>query len=131
MRVSRLKALLAGISLLALPAGPLLAADEMVWGELNPENTVFMQLQTGTVVIELNPRFAPKTVEQFKRLTQERFYDGLGFYRVIDGFVAQGGDGSNREGRGEGVGDGALARPTPSGNANHEASPLDVHGAPL
>jgi peptidylprolyl isomerase len=46
-------------------------------------------------VIELNPVFAPKTVAQFKRLVQSRFYDGLSFYRVIDGFVAQGGDGSD------------------------------------
>jgi peptidylprolyl isomerase len=72
-----------------------LAAEQMLWRETNPENTVFMQLQEGMVVIELNPRFAPKTVEQFKRLIQSRFYDGLGFYRVIDGFVAQGGDGSD------------------------------------
>jgi peptidylprolyl isomerase len=39
--------------------------------------------------------FAPKTVAQFKQLVQSRFYDGLSFYRVIDGFVAQGGDGSD------------------------------------
>ena len=37
----------------------------------------------------------PKTVEQFRELVQDRFFDGLGFYRVIDGFVAQGGDGSD------------------------------------
>ena len=49
-----------------------------------------MELTEGQVIIELNPLFAPKTVQQFRRLVQERFYDGLGFYRVIDGFVAQG-----------------------------------------
>jgi peptidylprolyl isomerase len=47
------------------------------------------------VVIELNPLFAPATVRQFKKLVQDRFYDGMAFYRVIDGFVAQGGDGSD------------------------------------
>jgi len=72
-----------------------LAAEEMLWRQLDPENTVFMELPQGRVVIELNPVFAPKTVAQFKRLIQSRFYDGLSFYRVIDGFVAQGGDGSD------------------------------------
>ena len=54
-----------------------------------------MEMQEGQVVIELNPLFAPKTVRQFRRLASEGFYDGLSFYRVIDGFVAQGGDGSD------------------------------------
>ncbi len=71
------------------------AADELLWREVAPENLVFMELQEGRVAIELNPRFAPKTVKQFRKLVQDRFYDGLGFYRVIDGFVAQGGDGSD------------------------------------
>ncbi len=72
-----------------------LAAQEMLWRKVDAENTVFMELPEGRVVIELNPVFAPKTVAQFKRLVQSRFYDGLSFYRVIDGFVAQGGDGSD------------------------------------
>jgi peptidylprolyl isomerase len=76
-------------------AVPLFAAGELTWRALDPENTVFMELGNELVVIELNPNFAPDTVQQFKRLVQERFYDGLPFYRVIDGFVAQGGDGSD------------------------------------
>ena len=80
----------------ALLAGlPAFAADEMIWREVEPENLVFMELHEGTVVIELNPVFAPKTVAQFRQLLQDKFYDGLSFYRVIDGFVAQGGDGSD------------------------------------
>jgi len=71
------------------------AADDLVWREVDPENLVFMELQEGLVTIELNPLFAPKTVSQFRKLVKEGFYDGLGFYRVIDGFVAQGGDGSD------------------------------------
>ena len=71
------------------------AAEEQTWRKLDPENTVFMELRHGLVVIELNPIFAADTVKQFKRLARERFYDGLAFYRVIDGFVAQGGDGSD------------------------------------
>ena len=71
------------------------AADDVIWREVKPENLVFIDLYEGQVVIELKPTFAPKTVKQFRKLIEERFYDGLSFYRVIDGFVAQGGDGSD------------------------------------
>jgi len=56
------------------------------------------RLQEGTVVILLNPDFAPKTVKRFKELLEEQFYRGMSFYRVIDGFVAQGGDESDIDG---------------------------------
>jgi peptidylprolyl isomerase len=71
------------------------AADDLIWREVDPENLVIMELYEGQVAIELNPMFAPDTVRQFRKLVQEHFYDGLSFYRVIDGFVAQGGDGSD------------------------------------
>jgi peptidylprolyl isomerase len=66
------------------------------WRKLDPNNTVLLTLPYGKVVIELAPQFAPKHVEQFKKLTQAGHYNGNKFYRVIDGFVAQGGpeDGS-------------------------------------
>jgi peptidylprolyl isomerase len=84
------------VALLALLAGtPVKAASEPLWREIEADRLVFMQLQEGLVVIELNPLFAPKTVQQFRRLVRDGFYDGLSFYRVIDGFVAQGGDGSD------------------------------------
>jgi peptidylprolyl isomerase len=79
----------------SLLCGPLMAANEMTWRQIDTDNTVFMELTEGLVIIELNPAFAPKTVRQFKQLVADRFYDGLSFYRVIDGFVAQGGDGSD------------------------------------
>ena len=65
------------------------AQDDLVWNTLDRENTVYMQLEEGTVVISLNPTFAPKTVKHFKELLEEKFYMGTSFYRVIDGFVAQ------------------------------------------
>jgi peptidylprolyl isomerase len=80
--------------LLTCPA-IVLAKDDLVWNPIDPDNTVYLELQEGTVVIELNPTFAPKTVSQFKALLEEQFYRGLTFYRVIDGFVAQGGDESD------------------------------------
>lgn len=56
------------------------------------ENIVYLQSDQGLVVIELAPFIAPNHVAQFKALVNEGFYNGLDFYRVIDGFVAQGGD---------------------------------------
>ena len=75
------------------------ARDDLLWNSLDPDNTVYLQMQEGTAVIELNPVFAPKTVKHFKKLLEEQFYRGLSFYRVIDGFVAQGGDESDIDGR--------------------------------
>ena len=46
----------------------------------------------GTFKIELYPEYAPKTVENFLKLVSEGFYDGLTFHRVVDDFMAQGGD---------------------------------------
>ncbi len=74
---------------------PASAEDKLVWNSLDPENTVYLQMREGTVVIELNPSFAPETVKHFKKLLDEQFYRGLSFYRVIDGFVAQAGDESD------------------------------------
>jgi peptidylprolyl isomerase len=62
------------------------------WRPLDPENTLYMDLPAGLVVIELRPDFAPGHVERVKELTREGFYDGLAFHRVIEGFMAQGGD---------------------------------------
>lgn len=49
-------------------------------------------MQTGSFVIQLFSEYAPKTVENFKSLVKSGFYDGLTFHRVMDGFMAQGGD---------------------------------------
>ena len=46
----------------------------------------------GIFQIELLPEYAPKTAANFEKLVQAGFYDGLKFHRVIDGFMAQGGD---------------------------------------
>lgn len=59
---------------------------------LDPENTLYMDLKDGRVVIQLRPDLAPKHVARIKELTRQGFYNGLVFHRVIDGFMAQGGD---------------------------------------
>ena len=56
------------------------------------ENTLYMDLKDGRVVIKLLPELAPKHVERVKQLAREGFYDGTVFHRVIEGFMAQGGD---------------------------------------
>jgi len=56
------------------------------------ENTLYMDLDDGRVVIELRPDLAPKHVARIKELTREGFYDGVLFHRVIPGFMAQTGD---------------------------------------
>jgi len=84
------------IFLLALvtPLGAL-AAD--------PENTLYLDLKDGRVVIEMRPDLAPKHVARIKELANQRFYDGLVFHRVIDGFMAQTGDPKGNGTGGSGV----------------------------
>jgi len=60
--------------------------------QLDPENTLFIDLKDGRVVVQLRPDLAPKHVERVKQLAREGFYDGTPFHRVIEGFMAQGGD---------------------------------------
>ncbi len=55
-------------------------------------DTLHLELATGRVVIKLRPDLAPKHVERVKQLAGEGFYDGTPFHRVIEGFMAQGGD---------------------------------------
>ena len=59
---------------------------------LDPENTLYLETKHGRVVIKLRPDLAPKHVERIKKLTREKFYDGIVFHRVIEGFMAQTGD---------------------------------------
>ena len=57
-----------------------------------PEESLIMTLPTGPVTIRLRPDLAPGHVARIKELAAEGFYDGVTFHRVIDGFMAQGGD---------------------------------------
>jgi len=65
---------------------------------LDPENTIVLDIDTtdpatsGKVVIRLRPDLAPHHVQRIKELVREGFYDGTPFHRVIEGFMAQGGD---------------------------------------
>jgi peptidylprolyl isomerase len=54
-----------------------------------PENTLVLETTKGKVVIEMRPDLAPGHVAHIKKLVGEKFYDGIVFHRVIDGFMAQ------------------------------------------
>ncbi|EGB14260.1 peptidyl-prolyl cis-trans isomerase cyclophilin type [Pseudodesulfovibrio mercurii] len=66
------------------------------------ENTLYLDLASGRVVIEMRPDLAPRHVARIKELARMKFYDGIVFHRVIDGFMAQTGDptGTGRGGSG-------------------------------
>ncbi|MSO98671.1 MAG: peptidylprolyl isomerase [Rhodospirillaceae bacterium] len=60
--------------------------------KLDMENTLYLDLDYGRVVIKMRPDLAPKHVARIKELARQGFYDGLVFHRVIEGFMAQTGD---------------------------------------
>ena len=62
--------------------------------------TLVMTLDGGDVTIRLRPDLAPNHVQRIVELSDEGFYDGVPFHRVIPGFMAQGGDGGNHNGTG-------------------------------
>ena len=70
---------------------------------MDKENTLYIDLKDGRVVIEMRPDLAPKHVAQIKKLAREGKYDGIVFHRVIEGFMAQTGDpnGTGSGGMGE------------------------------
>jgi peptidylprolyl isomerase len=95
LRLFRIVAALAAFLALA----PALASA----ATLDPENTLYMDLTYGRVVIKLRPDLAPNHVAQVKKLVRSGYYNNTPFFRVIDGFMAQGGDPT-----GTGTGDSKL-----------------------
>lgn len=68
------------------------ASSAAEWRTLDPENAVVFETTKGRVIVELAPELAPNHVVRIKELARSGFYDGLTFHRVIEGFMAQGGD---------------------------------------
>lgn len=81
-------------------------ADTGAGGDQDLENTLYLELKDGRVVIELFPDLAPNHVARIKELCRQNFYDGIVFHRVIDGFMAQTGDptGTGMGGSGQNLG---------------------------
>ena len=65
------------------------------WRTVDPENMLIIETSKGRVVLELAPQMAPNHVERIKTLARRKFYDGLEFFRVIEGFMDQTGDPNN------------------------------------
>lgn len=83
-------------TLLAACAPAVITPDGVYTTRLEPADTPtnFVQIELengGIIVVELYPDIAPKTVENFKKLVGEQFYDGIIFHRVMQGFMIQGG----------------------------------------
>lgn len=67
-------------------------AQERAWRAVDPENLMLIDTDYGRIGVELYPELAPIHVERIKTLVRRKFYDGLLFHRVIDGFMNQTGD---------------------------------------
>ena len=70
----------------------LAASKPSDWRPLDPENTLYLELSSGRVVIELAPAFAPRHVANVKALVREGYFDGLAIVRAQDNYVVQWGD---------------------------------------
>jgi peptidylprolyl isomerase len=90
------------VTLLATPGVVMSSMSEAQ--TTDPENTVWMDLRDGRVVIRLLPELAPQHVARVKELCRKGFYDGTPFHRVIEGFMAQGGDPTGTGTGGSGLG---------------------------
>ena len=66
----------------------------------DPQNTLILETTPGVIFIELDTDVAPKHAERLKQLAREGFYDDVPFHRVIEGFMAQTGDGQHGNGTG-------------------------------
>ena len=91
-------------SLAVLPATAMIGATVSEAASPDLENEIYMDLKDGRVVIQLFPDLAPKAVARVKELARKGFYDGTPFHRVIEGFMAQGGDPTGTGTGGSGLG---------------------------
>src|ERR1700729_3947926 len=67
---------------------------------LDKQNAIVIDTTKGRIVIKLRPDIAPKHAERIKQLARDGYYNNVPFHRVIDGFMAQTGDGKNFNGTG-------------------------------
>ena len=103
----------AAVTLLASPlaaaqsAAPRTMADVLAvatpadWRPLDPASTLYLQLASGRVVIELAPAFAPEHVANLRTLARQRYFDGLAIIRSQDNFVVQWGDATGKRSLGD------------------------------
>ena len=90
------------IALLAvlLAVAPAAAAPAQLPAGVDPQNAIVIDTNQGRIIVKLRPDLAPKHAERIKTLAREKYYDNVPFHRVISGFMAQTGDGQNKNGTG-------------------------------
>jgi peptidylprolyl isomerase len=82
-------------------ADVLAASQPSDWRPLDPQNTMYMDLPAGRVVIELAPQFAPNHIANIRALARSKYFDGLAIVRSQDNYVVQWGDPDARKPFGE------------------------------
>jgi cyclophilin family peptidyl-prolyl cis-trans isomerase len=92
----RLLALVAALIVVA----PAAAAPPKLPAGVDPQNAIVIDTNQGQIIVKLRPDLAPKHAERIKTLAREKYYDNVPFHRVIAGFMAQTGDGQNKNGTG-------------------------------
>ena len=80
------------LALKATLADVIKASKPADWRALDPDNTMYLELPAGRVVIEMAPAFAPEHVANIRTLVRERYFDGLAVIRSQDNWVVQWGD---------------------------------------
>src|SRR5438552_3122325 len=81
-------------------AMPALAQPVQLPAGTDPQNAIVIDTNVGRIVMKLRPDLAPKHAERIKQLARDKYYDNVPFHRVIAGFMAQTGDGQNKNGTG-------------------------------
>lgn len=88
------------VALVAVPVGAVPAGAQQLPANLDKANALVIDTTKGRIVIKLRTDIAPQHAERLKQLAREGFYNNVPFHRVMDGFMAQTGDGQNGNGTG-------------------------------
>ena len=84
------------VAVLALTAASAASAQQASdWRTPDPENILVVDTNKGRIIVEMSPATSPMHVERYRTLTRQKFFDGLKFFRVVDGFMDQTGDPKN------------------------------------
>src|SRR5690606_37741472 len=94
------------------------------WRTLDPDNTIYLELATGRVVIELAPQFAPEHVSNIRTLAHEGYWNGISINRTQDNLVVQWGDPAEEGESTTSLGSAAANRPA---EFERPAAGLDFH----
>jgi peptidylprolyl isomerase len=88
------------VLLAIMSAAPANAAPSQLPAGVDPQNALILDTTEGRIVIKLRNDIAPHHAERMKQLARDGFYNNVPFHRVIDGFMAQTGDGEHGNGTG-------------------------------